>query len=95
MAERQTERERSREDLDETRRLLYMLLAAKQGVVSVDLAGTLANALAHHSKLVTIDEATKLSGWLTSGAPMPPEIEDLIYRLLGQIIAKLGDAPGS
>lgn len=43
-------------DLDETRRLAYMLLA---GVDRKDreLAGTLVNALAHHQKAAAADEA--------------------------------------
>lgn len=46
-----------RTDLDETRRLLYMVLLG--GLSSerwYNLAGTLTNALAHHSKLATAAE---------------------------------------
>src|SRR5260221_10807176 len=56
-------------DLDETRRLLYMVLLAADSTsnasaslkISVELAGTLYNALAHHSELLTSAEAYDLS----------------------------------
>lgn len=43
-------------DLDETRRLLYMALAAGR-TDKYNLVGTLTNALAHHSGLVKIGDA--------------------------------------
>jgi len=45
-------------DLDETRRLLYMVLFdGLQSERWFNLAGTLVNALAHHSQLMGADEA--------------------------------------
>ena len=38
-------------DFDETRRLLYMTLAIRQGTDKYNLVGTLANALVHHHGL--------------------------------------------
>ena len=50
--------EGTRHDLDETRRLLYMVLFdGLQSERWFNLAGTLVNALAHHSQLMGADEA--------------------------------------
>lgn len=58
-----------RKDWDETRRVGYMVLAAAYGSEHIEAAGTLVNALVHHSKLADdADEAmrhviTLSEGW--------------------------------
>lgn len=63
-------REKRRHDLDETRRLLYMALSVSHlgnYMGSPDAAGSVANALAHHSKRLTMEEAEKLAVQIATG----------------------------
>lgn len=81
---RNTMDETTRADLDETRRLLYMvLLGGLQGERWWNLAGTLTNALAHHSQLVTAHEAlTTLAAIREDGLDEHrPWVEALIARV--------------
>jgi len=84
-------------DLDETRRLLYMVLLG--GLTTerwYNLAGTLTNALAHHSKLATADETMQRLRTLrvnerASGASA--DCTGWVQGLIDQITEKLGDGP--
>ncbi len=82
-------------DLDETRRLLYAALAATDGqhAASPELAGTVVNALAHHSKLMSQVEARDYAAHIAAGdAATPHGLTDLTRNLIAVISQKLGDA---
>lgn len=55
---KKTQRAASSRDLDETRRLAYMLLSGAS-TDDRDLAGTLVNALVHHQQAAGVDDAIK------------------------------------
>lgn len=60
--------ENRRRDLDETRRLVYMVLAA-QGTERYELAATVVNALAHHQSAVDPDVAMRHVRTILTGHP--------------------------
>jgi hypothetical protein len=57
-----------RRDLDETRRLAYMVLAA-QGTERYELAATVVNALAHHQSALDPDVAMRHVRTIMTGRP--------------------------
>lgn len=79
-----------KQDLDETRRLLYMALLRPRSERWYDLAGTLVNALAHHSKLATAEEAMGHVAKLC-GPGEAAESEAWARALVDRITAELGD----
>lgn len=93
--------EAAAKDLDETRRLLYMVLLG--GLTAerwYDLAGTLVNALAHHSKMAVADEVMDALAELRAEDSLAPRLrgagrdrphERWIQGLIDQITEKLGD----
>ena len=65
-----------REDLDETRRCLYMAVfkVRDEEPVGAELAGTLCNALMHHSDALGDDVSAAISLWLYEGLTPPVEL---------------------
>ena len=83
-----------RQGLDETRRLLYMSLSVSGStyVGSVDLAVSIANSLAHHSKRLTTTEAERLpTAVVTGGVVSDMTVTDRIREQVQLITAELGD----
>jgi hypothetical protein len=101
MDETRRERERiataqhyERQDLEETRRLLYMALAVSDStyVGSAELAGSIANSLAHHSKRLTEQDAERLARAIATAAVVSDtKVTDQIRAEIEAITAKLGD----
>jgi hypothetical protein len=67
-------------DLDETRRLLYMAYFAvgRPDVKRHELAGTLTNALAHHSRLRPQADAVVLGERIATDAATQAELLELV-----------------
>jgi hypothetical protein len=85
-AERERVRERLRHDLDETRRVLYIVQMSRTAPAHAELVGTAVNALVHHGLAVPRDVATaeviKATGPVATGGPWVDErINDLTERL--------------
>ncbi len=86
------------EDLDETRRLIYMLRPQlgnpKAGAASLELASTVFNALLHHSAVINNDERAVLENWAAIGFPnggMERRLRSLFAEVIRRITYKLGD----
>lgn len=61
------------QDLDETRRVVYMaIFAMRDNRFNHELAGTLANALLHHSDTVGETATDWIRGWVRGEAVLPP-----------------------
>lgn len=97
---RKSEFDSERHDLDETRRLLYMVLLG--GCFTerwYNLAGTLTNALAHHSKMVPAEvtmahlSAIARSRSIESDDEGRDEAHAWVLSLIDKITAQLDDAP--
>lgn len=83
-----------RHDRDETRRLLYMALVAAQAgkQISLDLAGTIVNAVVHHSQICSETDAVTLMTALVADLEvaaegLPEKIHKLIDTLTGELLA--------
>jgi hypothetical protein len=79
-----------RTDLDETRRLLYMALLRPKTDRWYNLAGTLVNALAHHSRLATADEAIEHVSALCGDGDAEQAVA-WVQNLIRRITEQLGD----
>jgi hypothetical protein len=86
-------RPKARQDLDETRRTLYMALSVAGGSYqgSADLAGTVANALAHHSKKLSTEQAESLATRIVSASSADDQQMAEIRSLIAEITKQLGD----
>jgi hypothetical protein len=80
----------SNRDLDETRRLAYMLLAEVSDKKDRELTGTLVNALVHHQKAATAEEALKQVSALAEN-PQDEEARQWMLRHTHRITGALGD----
>lgn len=84
-----------RHDRDETRRVLYMaLIAARAGKqISLDLAGTIVNAIVHHSQICTEESAIVLMVALVADLEVGAEgIPEKIKTMIDTLTAELADA---
>lgn len=80
-----------RQDLDETRRAIYMALASITGSNggSIEAAGTVANALAHHYGKFTVDQAAELAAAICY-APSKIETSEMLKNVVREITMELG-----
>ncbi len=76
-------------DYDETRRLLYIGLAARHGAKRATLAGTIANALAHHRHSHKPGEALHFALGLLDGSK---GADSAAWALIEHITADLDKA---
>ena len=85
---------RRRQDLDETRRLLYMAISLQEGnyIGSPEIAGTVANALAHHSRKLSRKDAEALARGIATGQTPNLAYVDLAQKIIDGITVELGDA---
>lgn len=75
------------DDLDETRRLLYMALAAGRGVKRYNLGGTLINAIRHHQGVEDPDLEEKVLGQVEGTAVDEDWVRGQISRLTAELSA--------
>lgn len=97
--ERETKRvaDERRRDLDEVRRLIYMLVAhQKQGEAhsNPEIAGTIFNALIHHSDVLPRETRKGLSAWMIRGAPLDAEGQKVLSEAAKAISRDLDDKGG-
>jgi hypothetical protein len=93
--ERRTEVKQAEEgrkrDLDETRRLAYMVLMSK-GTRNYELAATIANALVHHQQAAEVGDAlTHLTALANGGPGNTDESEEWLNEQIWGITSELGD----
>ena len=93
--ERRTEARRLEEDrkrdLDETRRLAYVVLMSK-GARNYELAATIANAIEHHQQAAEWGVAMQHLKILADGGPGDTsESEEWLYEQISGITDQLGD----
>lgn len=83
-----------RRDLDETRRLLYMVKAASL-TNRYNLVGTLTNALSHHEGNVGTDPDEAMANLVDAVSGDPDALEWVKARLgdLADTLAELNDRP--
>lgn len=83
---------RSAADLDETRRLLYMGLMARD-TKKYNLAGTLVNALVHHhaAGMDAKDAMARVRELLEADGVIHAQAGDWARDQIGRITAELGD----
>lgn len=84
------------EDLDETRRLVYMaMLCLDMGVpISPELGATLANALTHHSKVMGASDSVQLANDLFRAVvhgQTPPKLRGDLQNLARALSDRLGE----
>jgi phenylpyruvate tautomerase PptA (4-oxalocrotonate tautomerase family) len=80
---------RAARDLDETRRLLYMAYFADHETASKrhELAGTLTNALVHHSGIRSQADALALGERVVTGTATPEELLALVDEVTEALAA--------
>lgn len=81
-----------RRDLDETRRLAYMVLMS-MGTGNYELAATIANALLHHQQVANYTDALAHLKTLADGDGDTDAAEEWLNERIWEITTKLGDYP--
>jgi hypothetical protein len=81
---------RRREDLDDTRRLVYMALVASK-TSHPELVATIANALAHHGSGVDAQEAAERVASAIRRGGVAPSDQEWLSAQIQRITAELGE----